>query len=783
MKKLDKSVRESSCKPEWKIILNHLVFQDEMMIYRICRKMIIYLDRMRVFEIHKLMEELNPSSYNHENLQNYDSNWAKPKGSPFIPEDIINKVFQIADHYLPDEEITKYLTLWINQENVSFLSRILERRHAPLAEVIDTVRKFTKMTKRGTLITDSEKTGVSVSLISRFLTENLHYINIAKDYIDLDAIDFILDHTVGPASGNGKLGGKSAGLILAFQILTQKKKLNPILENVKTPKSWFITSDAIMEFVHHNALEEFVFTKYQSFEEIRQEYTFVEYIFKNSPFPPETIYAFSTILDDLAGKPIIIRSSSLLEDSFEASFSGKYKSLFFANIGTKAERMAALMNTIAEVYASTFGPDPIEYRRERGLLDFREEMGILVQEVVGTKIGKYFLPSYAGVAFSYNEFRWSQRIERSDGIVRLVTGLGTRAVDRTMNDYPRLVSPGKPGLKVNTSLQDQIRYSQQYVDLINLEKNTFETVEFSKLIEEAKGYFPALEKIVSFDRGDALVEPVSSLSDFSKERLVISFNNLIDKSNFIVQIKEILKDLQEAFQVPVDIEFASDGENLYLLQCRPQSEAEKEELVKIPVNINRNSVIFSSNLFVSNGLVKDIEYVVYVDSYGYFDLPSIDDMNAIGRIISRLNKILPKRKFILIGPGRWGSKGDVKLGVPVIYSDINNTAMLIEVAWEKAGYVPELSFGTHFFQDLVEAKIKYLPLYPDQPDNIFNKNFFSESDNHLSGILKDARKYENIVRVIRVSDKSINGKLTVYMDGDACKAIAVINNNTTIKHV
>ncbi len=118
------------------------------------------------------------------------------------------------------------------------------------------------------------------------------------------------------------------------------------------------------------------------------------------------------IISDFKDNPIIVRSSSLLEDNFGYAFSGKYKSLFVPNLGTEEERLHALMDAIAEVYASTFSPDPIEYRRERGLLDFNEEMGILIQEVVGTRVGPYFLPTYAGVAFSRNEFRWSPRIQQ-----------------------------------------------------------------------------------------------------------------------------------------------------------------------------------------------------------------------------------------------------------------------------------------------------------------------------------------------------------------------------------
>ncbi|MDP2365792.1 MAG: PEP/pyruvate-binding domain-containing protein, partial [Ignavibacteria bacterium] len=422
--------------------------------------MIISLQRMKVPEIAQFMEILSPTALTGEETQDIGPNWPKPKGSPFNPTHIMADLFAIADAYLDDEQIADLLKQWIVQENLSFISNLLERRHAPLSEISEALVKYLDITKSNPVLSFNERLGISVALIQRLLSDNLNYINIAKRYLNVEIFGNLINRMVGPSDGNGKLGGKSAGLILAYQIIQHKKKSNSLLNNVQTPKSWFITSDAIFEFIHFNALEEFVFTKYLNPEEIQLEYPFLEYIFKNAPFPHELLFGFKRILDDMDGKPLIIRSSSLLEDSFEASFSGKYKSLFISNIGSKEERLLALVNAVAEVYASTFGPDPMVYRKERGLLDFREEMGILIQEVVGSKIGKYYLPSYAGVAFSNNEFSWSPRIKREDGIIRLVAGLGTRAVDRTMNDYPILISPGKPTINVNTSIHDRIKYSQ-----------------------------------------------------------------------------------------------------------------------------------------------------------------------------------------------------------------------------------------------------------------------------------------------------------------------------------
>lgn len=770
----EKKERVYPTKPEWKIILDHLVYQDNSILYKLCRKMIIHLERMKIPEIYFLIEELNPSLSDNNQTQTIEPNWPKPKGIPLIPREIIKKVFDIADKYIPDDELTQQITQWLHKEKLSNLSKVLERRQAPLVDIIEALKTYFQHGGSKEFTSIDERIGVRVAIIYRFLSENLRYINIAKHYITLMAIEKIFERFSGPAYGYGKVGGKSAGMILAEQILNVKKQKIPILEDVITPKSWFLTSDGIHEFINYNALDEFNYVKYQSLEHINLEFSFIEYIFKNSNFTPEAINAFNIILNDLEGKPIIIRSSSLLEDSFEAAFTGKYKSLFLSNVGTKEERLNALTNAIAEVYASTLGPDPIAYRKEKELLDFREEMGILIQEVVGNKLGKYFLPAYAGVAMSHNEFSWSSRIKREDGVIRLVAGLGTRAVDRTINDYPKLISPGAPDIKVNQTVKDTIRYSQNKVDVINLETNKFEAVDFEDVVNECNGNYPAIEKIVSFIRGQTLVDPVSSYVDFTKENFVITFNGLIKNTHFIEKLNTILKELSEAYQSPVDIEFASDGETLYLLQCRPQSQFGSEGIISIPTDVSEEMKIFSGSKYVNNGVFNDIGFVVYVTPEGYSSLKTDDDMRYVGKIISQLNQSLPKRRFILIGPGRWGSKGDIQLGVSVNYSDINNTAMLIEVARENKEYMPELSFGTHFFQDLVEANIKYLPLYPDEDETIFNEKFFSDIPNSLSQFVDDAEQYEDVVRLINVEHFKRNGQLNIYMDGEHGKALAFV---------
>ncbi|MCF8432493.1 MAG: nucleotidyltransferase domain-containing protein, partial [Melioribacteraceae bacterium] len=464
------------------------------------------------------------------------------------------------------------------------------------------------------------------------------------------------------------------------------------------------------------------------------------------------------------------------EDQMGAAFSGKYKSLFLANQGSKSERLSALMDAIAEVYASTFSPDPIEYRAERGLIDFHEEMGIMLQEVVGTKMGKYFLPAFAGVAFSKNEFRWSPRIKREDGLIRIVAGLGTRAVDRLGDDYPVLIAPGQPSLRVNVSLEEQIKYAPKYIDVINLETNDFETIDIKDMFLEAGNDFPRITDVVSVFE-NKMIRPVSALGiDFDKDDLLVTFDGLMKKGVFIRQVDTILKTLEKKLQTPIDIEFAHDGKNFYLLQCRPQSFAGTQISDQIPKDIPVDKLLFNAKRYVSNGHMLDITHVVYVDPVEYAQVQDREMMIQIGRAVGKLNKLLPKRQFVLIGPGRWGSRGDIKLGVSVTYSDINNTAMLIEVAKKKGNYVPDLSFGTHFFQDLVEAQIRYLPLYPDDKGIIFREDFFLNAPNMLSELLPEFDYLSRKIRVIDIPSTSNGQILKILLNADLDQAVGLLSN-------
>jgi predicted nucleotidyltransferase len=259
---------------------------------------------------------------------------------------------------------------------------------------------------------------------------------------------------------------------------------------------------------------------------------------------------------------------------------------------------------------------------------------------------------------------------------------------------------------------------------------------------------------------------------------VVTFDGLFKDTDFVKEAKIILDILEETYGHPVDVEFAHDGKDFYLLQCRSQSYSQESFPAPIPKDIAKDKIIFSANKHISNGQIPDITQLVYVDPESYSRLGSRSDMLAVGRAVGKLNKILPKRQFILMGPGRWGSRGDIRLGVNVTYSDINNTAVLIEIARKKGNYIPDLSFGTHFFQDLVEAQIRYIPLYPDDSEILFNEVFLRKSDNILTEVLPDYAYLDSTIKLIDIPNNSGGNILKILMNADLDEAIGILTEPT-----
>lgn len=755
----------------WPVVLEFLRDTDRDLLRRIVRRLINRLRWDGVPEAEELLQELTPDPGRDAPA---DENQPMARRSLGFTDVFADRAFRLAAEHLNEDEVLRLVRAWIKEDRASFLFEALESQGTPLAEIVDAVQRYRALHVETADLPESVRTGLQVALLRRVLSDNAWFVRHARREVQVEDFFELAPRIVTTSRGHGKLGGKSAGLFVAERIVRRTARVDAALEGVRVPKTWYVASDGLLEFIRANDLEDVYHRKYADLEQIRIDYPRLVQVFKNSPFPPDLSKGLALALDDLEDRPIIVRSSSLLEDREGSAFSGKYKSLFLANLGTKRERLEALQDAVAEIYASVFGPDPLEYRAERGLLDVHEEMGLMIQEVVGARVGRYFLPTWSGVAMSLNEFRWSPRIRRDDGLVRLVPGLGTRAVDRTADDYPVLVAPGQPRLSVNVTPEEIERYSPHQVDVIDLETRRFETVDLDRLLAGHASEIPGLRRVVSFVEGGTPRKPSGLALHVDGRRTVATFQGLLEDTPFVPRIRSMLRVLEDRLGNPVDIEFASDGEHLYLLQCRPQSDQFQSPPASIPRDVPRDRVLFTANRYVSNGRIPELTHVVYVDPEGYAAIEDPARLREVGRVVGKINGLLPRRRFLLMGPGRWGSRGDLRLGVPVTYADIRNTALLVEVARSRGRYVPDLSFGTHFFQDLVEADIRYLPLYPEDEDVDFNESFFRGATNQLAELLPEHADLAEVVKVIDVPGNAHGRVLRVLLNADLDEAMGML---------
>ncbi len=623
---------------------------------------------------------------------------------------------------------------------------------------------------------------LKVSLLRKIISDQLAYIQIAKDWFTIADLEDIHRRKI----GYGKIGGKSAGMLLAARILNEVAD-DSIRDWIKTPDSYFLGSDLMYIFMAMNGLMHRNNQKYKPEEEIRAEYPQIVEEFQGGQFPPEVIEKLQALLVKLGRQPVIVRSSSQLEDNFGTSFAGKYDSHFCPNQGTPAENLAALTRAIARTYASTFKPDALLYRRRKGLQDYDERMAVLIQVVQGEIWGRYYLPHGAGVAFSRNLYRWSPQIRKEDGFVRLVWGLGTRAVERVGNDYPRLVALSHPTLQPDDDVDAIQRYSQQFVDVIDLEDNTFKTLPIGQVLTSR---YPAIRYIAQLEQDGVLTTPRTRVGEADIPRLCLTFDEFLRRTPFAGRFSKILKLLEENYHSAVDMEFtvqipdpfALKPEALItLLQCRPQSHLQTTKVVRLPKELPHEEIIFSTRFMVPQGYLPGIRYVIFITPEGYYSIPSASGRNQLGRIVSKLNAKLPPKSFICVGPGRWGTT-NTDLGVYVLYADVCNSGALVELSGQGVGIAPEPSFGTHFFQDLMEAQIYPIAVSFDEADAFFNRKFFYETPNRLSQWLSpDEIQLDECarecLRLIEVVDFRPEHHIDLVMDDEKGQAVAFLSTS------
>jgi hypothetical protein len=599
--------------------------------------------------------------------------------------------------------------------------------------------------------------------LKQLISRDERILALTEKYLTLSDLIYFWKRLI----GSGMIGGKAVGMLLARAIL---RKNNPrwaaLLESVD---SFFIGSDIFYSFLVENNCwsvrqnQKNPATLLDGAEEARRR-------IHDGNFPDYIIARFSDMLNYFGQSPIIVRSSSLLEDNFGNAFSGKYESVFCANQGTHQKRLEEFMNAVRLIYASTMSEKALVYRAQRNVLDQDEQMALLVQRVSGKPYGKFFLPQLAGVGLSYNPYVWDEGIDPEAGALRLVFGLGTRAVNRSDDDYTRLVALNAPGKHPQAGFDEVARYAQKKVDILDLDEDLFTSSYFTNIVEQ--GTELPVDLFASIDRK----MEKSIKNKMSMRPWILTFDKIFSNTEFIEDMREMLDILKKAYGSHVDIEFTANflSDSTYkinLVQCRPiQIEKGVSRDISIPSIEKENLILQAQSGIIGRSKTLSIDRLIFVEPSAYGDLTE-SDRYTIARLIGKLTHLERHGKtktIMLLGPGRWGTSTP-SLGVPVSFAEINTVSVLCEIDTLREGLVADLSLGTHFFGDLVEMDILYIGFFSNKKGNVFNKEFLSQSKNHLQEALPQASAWSQVIRVIEASDKR-----QFLLSADAMKQRAVV---------
>ncbi|TYP53325.1 PEP/pyruvate-binding domain-containing protein [Thermosediminibacter litoriperuensis] len=562
-----------------------------------------------------------------------------------------------------------------------------------------------------------------------------------KEYIAFDPLQY--ERFRQQTLGCGTIGGKAKGFLYSKIILRENN--DEILANVMIPPSYFIATSVYEDFLEKNGISKII-------EESPQDLGRIQGAIMEGEFPGYVNDFLKRVLS-IMKCPLAIRSSSMLEDSVKYSFAGKYFTTFIPNRGGEKERLHQLAGAIKQVYASTFGKNAVVYRKKHGLAE--EKMAVIIQQLFGKQRGDGFYPEIAGVGFSQNYRRFTERIRKEDGVVRMVFGLGTRSTGR---GYARTFSLTNLELRPEgNNAQEIAKYSQETFDMLNLETGKLESYNINErldLIPYHRGFNRLCSLYSAAENAIKDIPPVvTSISPGDK--LIFTFDRFpAYKPRFFTLMKYLFSVLEDAMGIAVDVEWAYELEEprFALIQVRPMSSWEEYRKVRIPEGIKKEDIILAGDRMLTNGMVQGIKYLVYVDHDEFHASP---DKFAIAREVGRVNENLAGERYILVGPGRWGSSNPM-LGVPVNYNEICNCGVLIEVGIQRKSFTPELSYGTHFFAGLELDGILYMPVFDSIETNIINFDWFRNAPRKATGH-----------RAVWIYE----GEFDVYLDGDNMKGI------------
>ncbi len=583
------------------------------------------------------------------------------------------------------------------------------------------------------------------------MTRDAKMREMVKKHFTPDDYFAVRDHMI----GTGMIGGKACGMLLARAII---RNLEPDISEVLEPHdSFYVGSDVYYTYIVDNGLWDLRIKQRTDEGYFTLAEEFADKLMKGG-FSTGMREQFVRIIEYYGQDPYIIRSSSILEDGFGNAFAGKYESVFCINRGSLEERLDEFEKAIKIVYASSMSMSALDYRKRRGLDKRDEQMALLIQRVSGSYYGQYYMPCAAGVGYSYSPYRVMKDSDPSAGMLRLVMGLGTSAVDRTEGSYPRIVNLDMPSKTSYSSSADKHRFSQGKAEVINMSGHALEKLPFYKI-----------EPVIPPYLGDLLLEhdyeAEFRLQETGRWQPVrfISCKGLVENAQLMEQMKRMLRRIQDEYEYPVDTEFtinvSQSGEySIDLLQCRPLQLQKAGAGTAIPSGIPEEDILLESK-GASMGMPKTskLDIIVYVDPVRYYNMP-YKDKNSAAKLIGQINwhfRDMDKHMMLIV-PGRIGTSSP-ELGVPTAFSDISAFEIICETEESKAGYNPELSYGSHIFQDLVEAEILYTAVF----NNEKTLRYAPEKLEKYPDITAEFEAPEALAGIVRVYDVSA-GSCKVY---------------------
>jgi len=610
-----------------------------------------------------------------------------------------------------------------------------------------------------------ERADMVERLAGILLSREKRVTDLVRRYMNLEDLIAIKARLI----GTGYIGGKALGMLLARRILAMENPFDAasVLEH---HDSFYIGSDVFYSYIVQNGWWK-LFMAHKTRDGYFEKGAGLREKLLGGSFPEEIREQFQLMLEYYGQSPIIVRSSSLLEDAFGSAFAGKYESFFCVNQGSPEQRYEKFEEAVRMIFASTMNEDALAYRRQRGLDRHDEQMALLVQRVSGSYRDNYFFPEFAGVGLSRNPFAWKQSMDEKAGMLRLVYGLGTRAVNRVETDYPRIVALDNPLSKPMSDMDHLRRYSQRYVDLLKLDENLLQTISVADL----KKRVPALRLGLAGFRDFESEDKLKSMGRPAREIWILTMDNFLSETPFVDVMRKMLGCLERVYETPVDIEFTvnfnqAGNVQVNVVQCRPFQAAGPGKRVAIPEAIEPERLIIqTAGDFMGGSVSIPLSGIICIDPEEYAAL-SVSRRYSAGRLVGQLNKRFADRKTmptLLLGPGRWGTHSP-NMGVPVRFSEINNFAAIGEISYKDGSLVPDLSFGSHFFQDLIEAEIFYIAVYPEKPSVTFNTDWIARQPNIIESVISDVSPYDRVVRVIDTRGQGVFLRADIVSRRAAC---------------